>query len=431
MEQGNLKPNGYRPRIHDAALSSLLDTFGAVEVAGPMWCGKTWTSLAFGQSVTRVGRESVRRTVEADPQTALIGARPHVIDEWQDVPSVWDAVRDELDATGSPKGSYVLTGSSTPAKERVHHSGAGRIATLRMRTCSLAETGESSAQVSLAGLFEGRFEPCLVQQRLAPLATSICKGGWPALMGATEEEAERYLDAYLDALFGVNIPRRGLDGAESRRVACSLARTMGGAVKLDTLAADAFAEEGAGQAVRNKVNAHIAVLEALYIVESVPGWDAPIRSRSRLRTKPKRYLTDPSLAAALLAATPERLLENGQLFGVLFEALCLRDLAVYAAALPRAPKDPLRYYRDSDGLEVDAIIELRDGRWAAFEIKLGENKLDEAAASLNRLRRKISLNPAARNPEPAFLAVIVGAGEFARFDAERGVYVIPITALGV
>lgn len=430
MKQGSLKPDGYLPRVYDRLLSEALDTFGAVEVAGPMWCGKTWTSLAFGESVTRVGRDQVRRTVEADPQIALVGERPHVIDEWQDVPQTWDAVRDAIDA-GGERGSFVLTGSSTPAKDRVHHSGAGRISILRMRTMTLQETGESTGRVSLADLFEGRFEPCLVQQGLAPIADMICRGGWPALVGAGTDEASRYLDSYLDALFGTNIPKRGLDGEESRRVATSLARNLGNAARRETIAADAFSEEDAASgSARRKTLDHIKALEALYIVEEVPGWDAPIRSKSRLRTKSKLYFADPSLAAALLQVDSGRLLQEGQLFGVLFESLCMHDLAVYAQALPHAPKDALRYYRDSDGLEVDAVIELRDGRWAAFEIKLGENKADEAARSLNRLKRKVGLNPAARNPEPEFLAVIVGAGEFARFDKEKGVYVIPITALG-
>ena len=407
----------------------MLETFDAVEVAGPMWCGKTWSSFAFGESVTRVGRESVRRAVEADPGIALVGTAPHVIDEWQDVAQIWDVVRDDVDANAGRTGSYILTGSSTPSKMAVHHSGAGRIARMRITTMTLAEMGLSSGSVSLAGLFEGRFEPCSVQQHLAPLADVVCMGGWPALLHADASVAAEYVDAYLDALFDASIPKRGLNGDESRRVATSLARNMGNAVTLATVAADAFPGEARAYSEK-KCREHIAALEALYIVESVHGWDAPIRSKSRLRMKPKRYFADPSLAAALLGVQPSRLLEDGQLFGVLFESLCLHDLAAYAAALPRAPKTPLHYYRDSDGLEVDAIVELRDGRWAAFEVKLGEAKSDEAVRSLHRLKEKIALNPAARNPEPEFMAVIVGAGEFARYDSREDVYVIPITALG-
>lgn len=239
-----------------------------------------------------------------------------------------------------------------------------------------------------------------------------------------------YLDAYFDALFSVSIPRRGLNGAESRRVALSLARNLGTAAKLSTIAYDAQLGEVDSKSATNKAATHITALQDLYVVELVTGWDAPIRSKTRLRTKPKRYFADPSLAASLLQVSPTRLLQDGQLFGLLFESLCVHDLAVYASALPGAPVDSLRYYRDSDGLEVDAVIELRDGRWAAIEVKLGESQVATAAAALNRLARKVAANPAARNPEPEFLAVVVGAGEYARFDRDLGVYVVPITCLG-
>lgn len=429
MGYGQLKPDGYIPRIADKQLERMLATFGAVEVAGTMWCGKTWTSLAFGQSVTRIGLAGPRTAAEADPGVALLGAKPHVIDEWQDVPAIWDEVRAAVDASANEPGSFVLTGSSEPRKELVHHSGAGRIAKLRMRTMTLAEMGLSTGAVSLAGLFKGHFEPQLVQQSLAPLADIVCRGGWPALAGRDLEGAE-YLDAYFDALFSVSIPRRGLSGQESRRVALSLARNLGTAAKLSTVASDAGLGETDSKSATNKAAAHIAALQDLYVVEQVTGWDAPIRSKTRLRTKPKRYFADPSLAASLLQVSPERLLQDGQLFGLLFESLCMHDLAVYASALPGATKEPLHYYRDSDGLEVDAVVEMRDGRWAAFEVKLGEGQVGTAAASLSRLARKVAANPAARNPKPEFLAVVVGAGEYARFDKDLGVYILPITCLG-
>lgn len=429
MRYGSLKPEAYVPRACDALVADALNAFGAVEIAGTMWCGKTWTSLAFGESVTRLGNQNTRRSVEADPSVALLGASPHVIDEWQDVPMVWDSVRDAVDESGNVPGSYILTGSSSPSKGTVFHSGAGRIAKVRMRTMSLAETGESSRAVSLRGLFEGSFEPSLVQQSLAPLAQIICRGGWPAVRGVEPEKAARYIESYLDALFEVNMVKRGLDDRESRLVARSLARNMGSAVKLETIAADAFAAERSNGATARIASEYIRALEDLYVVEQVSGWDAPIKSKSRLRMKPKRYFADPSLAAQLLQVDPARLLEDGQLFGTLFESLCMHDLAVYASLLPHAPADPLHYYRDADGLEVDAIIELRDGRWAGIEIKLGDNKVDDACRALDRLRRKVALNPAARNPQPTFMAVLVGAGQFARYDKDRDVYVIPLTAL--
>lgn len=239
MEHGSLIPDGYAPRVCDGVLAEMLDAFGAVEVAGTMWCGKTWTSLSYGESVTRVGRPAVRRSVEADPSAALLGVRPHVIDEWQDVPETWDAVRDQVDSEGAP-GRLHPYRLLLPEEGEASHSGAGRIAKLRMRTMSLAETGEPSASVSLASLFEGRFELCLVQQRLEPLSRIICRGGWPALACSGAPESPRYLDAYFDVIFDVSVPRRGLDGEESRRVALSLARNVGTAAKYETIGSDAF-----------------------------------------------------------------------------------------------------------------------------------------------------------------------------------------------
>lgn len=429
MKHGKMRPAKYLPRLVDAELSEALDRFGAVEVFGPMWCGKTWTSLAYGESVSRLANADARHVAEMDPAAALIGAAPHVIDEWQDVPEVWDAVRNAVDDAGGETGLFILTGSSSLKRDAVNHSGAGRIARIRMHTMTLQETGDSTGSVSLAALFEGRFEPQLVQQKLSPLASVICRGGWPALQDGRRDAATAYIDSYLDAVLEVNIPKRGLSSSVARDVARSLARNVGTAAKLETIAEDAFGEKPT-EAAKNKASEYIDAFEQLYLLEPVRGWDAPIRSKSRLRVKPKRYFADPSLAANLLRVNETRLLEEGQLFGMLFESLCMHDLAVYAGALPEAPHDPLRYYRDSDGLEVDAVIELRDGRWAAFEIKLGEAAADAGIKALVRLRSKVAANPAARNPKPTFMAVLTGAGEMARYDKESDVYVIPLTALG-
>lgn len=429
MEYGTMKPEHYLPRIVDSKLAEMLETMGAAEVTGTMWCGKTWTSLAFGKSVTRIGQSSGRIAAEADPQTALFGEQPHVIDEWQDVPAIWDEVRAAVDISGNRHGQYILTGSSRPAKAKVSHSGAGRIGKIRMHTMTLWESSESSGSVSLRDLFEGKFQPAAVHQRLQPLADIICRGGWPAVISGNLPDTPQLLNSYFDALFDTNIPRKKLKSPESRRVAESLARNIGQAVTLTTIAEDAGFTEQDRKNSASKVAEHLAALEELFVIDRIRGWDAPIRSKSRLRTKPKYYFSDPSLAASLLQITPDRLITEGQIFGMLFETQCIHDLIVYASALPEAKNDPVQYYRDSDGLEVDAILELRDGRWAGIEIKLGENKWQEGAHSLNRLRKKIAANPAARNPEPVFMAVLTGAGELARYDKEKDVYVIPLTAL--
>lgn len=430
MTDNTLRPQGYRPRLFDDVLSRALENASAVEVAGTMWCGKTWTSLNQGKSVSHVGSSATRKAVEEDPTIALMGDQPHVIDEWQDVPAIWDEVRNAVDERANLPGQFILTGSSTPRKGEVAHSGAGRIVKKRMRTMSLQETGDSTGSISLAGLFEGRFTPQLVSQKLIPLTEIICRGGWPALIGRDFSSVCEYLEGYFDALFEVNMEKRGLNGETARKVSLSLARNLGTSATLKTLAADVFPTSLSEETATKYVNEYLAALKSFYVIEEVSGWDAPIRSKTRLRTKPKRYFSDPSMACALLGITPERLLEDGQLFGLLFESLCMHDLAVYASVMPHALHNPLHYYRDSEGLEVDAIVELRDGRWGAFEIKLGESHLDAAIAHLSRLRRKVGANPQARNAKPSFLAVLVGAGEFARHIKDEDVYVIPLTSLG-
>jgi predicted AAA+ superfamily ATPase len=237
---------------------------------------------------------------------------------------------------------------------------------------------------------------------------------------------------YLDTLLSSSpeILRRSEHTA--KRLLLSLARNLGSAVTHKTIVRDILlTEEGESAAASAiaRVDPYLDVMKNQFIIEDVPGWDAPVRSRSRVRTKPKRSFVDPSLAASLLGVSAERLLWQSQLLGVLFEELCLRDLRIYASALADAPSDPVMYYRDSDGLEVDAVVELRDGRWAAFEVKLSEDKVAEAERSLLRLKNKILANPLAKNNPPSFLAVIVGKATFCR-KTPNGIYVLPITCLG-
>ena len=425
---GTEKPKTYRPRLVDERLQRLLSTFGAVEIRGTKWCGKSWAALAFGESVVHLDDPNVKVLVEADPSLALQGARPHVVDEWQEVPSTWDAARRAVDVAGD-RGLFILTGSSTPAKDSVTHSGAGRIARVDMSTMTLWERGLSTGAVSLSGLFEGKFEPSTCDTSLAPLADAICCGGWPALVGADAQTATEVVDQYLDAMFEVSVPKKGGTPDMARRITSSLARNVATAATLQTVAQDAALGDEAGVPAASTVTAYLNILEDMYVIESLCGWDAPVRAKSRLRTKPKRYFADPSIPAAALGMGPGRLLSDGQTFGLLFESLCVHDLRVYAACLPGAHPGSLRYYGDSDGLEVDVIIELRDGRWAALEVKLGEAKVPDGIRNIERLRKKVASNPAARNPEPEFSAVVTATSPFCRHDAEHDVYVFPITAL--
>lgn len=429
LAYGTEKPKTYHPRLVDERLHRLLHTFGAVEIRGTKWCGKSWTALAFGESVVHLDDPNVKALAEADPTLALQGAHPHVVDEWQEVPSTWDAARRAVDAAGGEHGLFILTGSSTPAKDAVTHSGAGRIARVDMSTMTLWERGLSTGSVSLSGLFEGSFEPSACDASLAPLAEAICCGGWPALLGANAQTAAEVVDQYLDAMFEVSVPRKGGTSDMARRIVSSLARNVATAATLQTIAQDAALGDEAGAPATSTVTSYLDMLESMYVIESLHGWDAPVRAKSRLRTKPKRYFADPSIPAAALGMGPERLLSDGQTFGLLFESLCIHDMRAYAACMPGAHPGSLRYYGDSDGLEVDAIIELRDGRWAALEVKLGETKVPDGIRNIERLRQKVAANPAARNPKPAFSAVLTATSPFCRYDAEHDIYVFPITAL--
>lgn len=421
-----LKPAAYIPRFADKLVEDHLNAFGAVEIGGTMWCGKSWTASAFAESIVRVDENST--LYQDDPSLTLMGAQPHAIDEWQDVPAIWNLVRHRIDDSANEPGQFILTGSSTPPEHEKRHSGAGRIGRIRMRTMTLAETGESSEKVSLSELFEGKFESCESTLELAELANIVCRGGWPSLQGRKHPNAKEVVEEYLDSLFDISMRKAAKDPVLSRRIAVSLARNLGTSATLATIAKDASANDSSGPS-EETVSSYVSVFVANYFVDELHGWDAPVRSRSRVRTKPKRYFDDPSLAAALLGIDSGRLLQEGQLFGALFESLCVHDVSVYAGMMPQAQANPLRYYADADGLEVDMVIELRDGRWAAIEVKLGESKVDEAAANLLRLRSKIAANPAARNKEPQFLAVLVGKGGYARRRKQDGVYVIPVDTL--
>ncbi len=428
----NARPDAYRPRIVDAQIAKYLTLFGAVEVSGTKWCGKTWSSLAQGNSVTYVDRGANLQVVSADPAFALVGERPHVIDEWQRVPSVWDTVRHSVDELAGEKGAWILTGSSTPNKDQVAHSGAGRIGRVRMHPMTLAETGESIAKVSLAGLFAGGFEPCQCPNGIANIVEFAVRGGWPELVGKPTQDAQIIVREFLEAIFSQSVERLGGDGALARRLALSLARNLGQSAKVDTLACDVYVHDNASQVAeleRKTVAAHLDILTRMYLVDEVPGWVPPSRSPKRMRVKPKRYFADPSLPVALLGLSPEALLQDWQTFGLVFENLVMRDLDVYARALDFSSASPLRYYRDDSGLEADAIIERADGSWAAIEVKVGLDKVDEAAAALLRLKKKVCGDKPARTPEPAFLAVVTAMGEIA-YRRQDGVYVIPIRVLG-
>ena len=427
------KPEGYMPRVADAQIERYLKAFGAVEIAGTKWCGKTWSALMQGASVSYVDENL--DLARADPSMMLIGDRPHVIDEWQRVPAIWDCVRHEVDRARGTRGAFILTGSSTPATRQGEqgpaHSGAGRIGRVRMSPMSLFESGESTGQVSLEGLFAGEFTPCVAERDTVGLVEAACRGGWPEAVDMEVDAAQLIAREYVTAALGVSIPALGLDPAIARRLASSLARNLGQAATYKTIINDMFgAEENPLSVIdEGRVRAYLDALKGMYIVEEVPGWAPPARDRKRFATKPKRYLADPSLACALLGMSPAALLADWQTFGLVFENMAVRDLSVYARALDLLDDVPVRYYRDDSGVEADAIVQLADGRWAAFEFKVSEDKVEKGVASLERMRRKVCENPRSQTRPPEFMAVITGVGEYAREVAE-GIVAVPISLLG-
>ncbi|KFI92991.1 AAA domain protein [Bifidobacterium saguini DSM 23967] len=426
-----LKPDEYRPRLLDTPVSKMLNVFGAVQIDGAKWCGKTWCALSHANSVTGLDDYRVRPLAEADPTMPLIGDQPHLIDEWQTVPAVRDAVRHAIDQTANRAGQYLLTGSSAPPLEQYEHSGAGRIAHLRMRPMSLYEQGLSTGAVSLRRLFEEDFEPASTQTSLAQIAEWTCRGGWPASLDRDLESALYIPQQYLEAVCEDNAPRMGKNPELTRRIIMSLARNNTKAATVKTLSRDLYAADEAAdtEPARSTTTSYVDMLIREFLIEELPSWDAPIKARNRMRVKSKRYFVDPSLAVSALGMNPSRLLTNGQVFGDMFENLVIRDLLVYASAWVGIEHPKVYFYRDDKGLEADAIIELADGRWAAVEIKLGENKAQEGVDSLIKVRNTIMANPYSQQQEPSFLMVIVGNGLFARKTPE-GVYVVPITLLG-
>ncbi|OUO95358.1 AAA family ATPase [Gordonibacter sp. An232A] len=429
MPAETLTPKNYRPRLIEGRLDTLMKAFGCVEITGARWCGKTWTALSRSASVTKLDEPAEREAATVDPKLALLGERPHLVDEWQEVPTVWDAARRYVDDSGNARGSLLLTGStSLPADKRkdVRHSGTGRIARLTMRPMALCESGDSTAEVSLRSLLEGEeLAPARCSTDVEDIARLCCRGGWPANIGMPDEVALETAGQYVRSALDVNVTEQRRSPEIAEALMRALAVNEGQAATYKTLAKD-MAGEGRG-VDDDTIASYLDLFGRIHLIEQLHGWEPPMGSKSRVRVKPKRSFVDPSLAAALLHATPSRLLRDTQTLGLLFESLVLRDLRVFLSTYPGLGNG-VCYYRDDKGLEVDAIIEY-EGRWAGIEVKLSDAKIDEGARSLNRLRDRMSANGAARNAEPVFLAVVVGKGSLA-YTRDDGVMVIPATLLG-
>ena len=421
----SLKREGYKTRLVDKKLREYLKLFGAVSVEGPKWCGKTWTSLNHANSITYImdpaGDYNNKTRAELNPSLVLEGKTPHVIDEWQEVPGIWDAVRFNVDQNPG-FGKYILTGSVTPPRESYKHSGAGRIAIVRMRPMTLYESGDSDAAVSLISLFSGKkINPFTADIDLVHLIDITIRGGWPQTLNLPLEKAGSVSVEYINALlkndlFNDNFSKR--NSSKLHVLLRSLARNNATTVSDATLTRDIAGNDT--MLSRNSIADYTADLKRIFVIEEIPGWMPGIRSKTRIRMSGKLIFADPSLAIAALGIGRQRLLEDLNSYGFMFENLCLRDLYAYAELHGAS----LYHYRDNSNLEVDAIVEMKDGAWGAFEIKLGENQVEGAAQTLLRLKKKI-VSDGAR--EPSCLVVMTGGG--LGWKREDGVYVIPVNAL--
>lgn len=417
----------YRPRLIDNIIDSYLEAFGAVCVEEPKWCGKTWTSSYHCKSEIMLGNPDGnfqnRQLAQMSPSLVLEGETPRLIDEWQEVPQLWDAVRYKVDQSGN-KGQFILTGSATPNHKGILHSGAGRIAKLRMRPMSLFESGNSSGDISLKDICEGRIEPKISGEvDLRKLIDFIIRGGWPANQETTLKQAAylpiQYIQAVLDDdVYRIDNVKR--DKHKMELLLRSLARNEATTVTNKKLKNDIKEIDNEDIDVET-VAAYLDVFQRLFLTDNQKPFEAKLRSSIRIKQAEKRHLSDPSLAAALLNATPEMLLNDLNTLGFLFEALCERDLKIYAESFDAE----LYHYQDYNNNEMDAVIAMPDGKWCGFEIKLGANQIDMAAENLIKIKNEIKANGGIA---PDSLCVICGLSN-AAYQRPDGVFVVPITAL--
>lgn len=404
-----------------------MEVFGAISIEGPKWCGKTWTALNHSNSVAflnnTIDNFREKHLAEMDVNLILDKDKPELIDEWQEVPAIWDVVRFKCDQD-KEKGKYILTGSSVPVSDKIHHSGAGRICKMNMYTMSLYESGDSTGDVSLKDLFTGDVKNKLLNKtELKTLAELIVRGGWPEALDIPIEGAMKITKSYIEAVLDKDITE--IDGVrrdkeKMKMLLRSLARNESTVSTNNVLIKDAYDNVTEDDTIlsRNTVTDYLNVLNRLHLIENQKSFMYKIRSRMNVGKNPKRHFVDPSLGCAVLNISPEKLMNDLETFGLYFEALCERDLKIYAESIDAK----LYHYRENDtGIEVDAIVELADGEYGAIEIKLGANKEEEAAESLKKFYDLAEV-------KPKFMCIICGLYD-AVVKRPDGIYVFPITAL--
>ena len=420
----------YLPRICDATLKRKLEAKDAILIEGAKWCGKTTTAAQIAKSALYMQQPETRerniRLAEIDPAILLAGDTPRLIDEWQLAPMLWDAIRFEADRR-QEFGQFILTGSTIiPESGQKRYTGTGRIGRMRMRPMSLFESGESTGSVSLSALFAGEELPLAqCEGSVEQLAFLVSRGGWPRAIGQSNRIALQQAYDYLDAIVESDISE--IDGVRrssirARHIMRSYSRFISSQGKVSQIVAD-LNQADAGASVET-TRSYLDTLRSLFVIEELPAWNPNLRSKAAVRTTETRHFTDPSIAVAALGSGPQGLMADLNTFGLLFESMCVRDLRIYADALDGF----VSHYRDSNGLECDAIVHLRDGRYGLIEVKLGgQTLIEEGATNLLKLRDTID---SSRMGTPSFLMVLTGTGDLA-YPLKNGVYVVPVRALGV
>ena len=419
----------YKQRVFDGLLERKLQGKGAVLIEGPKWCGKTTTAKQIAGSILDLGNTiTLREALEAyqvKPMSLLTGDVPRLIDEWESIPELWDMIRSQVDIRDE-FGQFILTGSSVPLdQDKMRHSGNGRIGRLKMRTMSLWESGESSGAISLADLFAKKvIEPQDNPLDLEQVAYLLCRGGWPQTTFMNGEIALDQAKDYFETIYKVDIHRVDKVRRSSERTRLllrSYARNLAMAVSFSKMAADIKDNDNASITYET-VSDYVDALKKLFVLEDAPAWNPNLRSKAAVQSSETRYFSDPSIAAAAMGIGPQDLVNDLQTFGLLFENMAVRDLRVYADALDGG----IYHYRDSSGLECDAVLHRRNGDYGLIEIKLGGmDNVEKAANSLLELAGKIDTT---RMHAPSFSMVLTAVGKFA-YQRKDGVYVVPIGCL--
>jgi predicted AAA+ superfamily ATPase len=414
----------YKHRLLEKTLTEYLDTFKAVALVGPKFCGKTTLSERFSKSSIYLNPLNIKdymTMLQLNKSEFLSSPYPKLIDEWQLIPEIWDVIRHEVDHKEG-RGFFILTGSSAANLEETAHSGAGRISRLTLRPMSLYESGASSGEVSLQSLFSNS----AVQYKKSSVtvedyATWIIKGGWPEGVDDSEQQSIRRMQSYLDALIKEDINKvssKKYNENRTRKILESLARYTASETTNQKILSDLSAIETS--TAENTLVDYLDVLNKLYIIEDLKAWNPNLRSKTVIRSTPVRFFIDPSIGSIVLKLTSSKLLKDFETFGLFFEALVIRDLRIYAEVLG----GEVYRYKDKTGLEIDAIIQLQDGRWGAIQVKMGSHLFDDAADKLKKFAEKIDTK---KMGSPSFLSII-SATEYA-YQREDGVYVVPIGML--